>query len=103
MPAQLKAVAPQPRGLRLLKPKQCCERLGCGPTKFWEDYIGTGMLRLTETGHCPEHEVDAVIEKIIAERDAKAKEPNLRIAKMVAIRRAKREAQLLNEQSGSPE
>jgi predicted DNA-binding transcriptional regulator AlpA len=63
------------RSMRLLRPKQICEKLGVGKTKFWEDFVGTGRIKLVDVGPnakaCPEYEVDDVIAEIIAERDAK--------------------------------
>jgi predicted DNA-binding transcriptional regulator AlpA len=65
----------QRRGMRLLRPKEIQKRLGCGHTKFWADFVGTGRIRLVNVGPnavaAPEHEVDAVIKDMIEARDAK--------------------------------
>jgi hypothetical protein len=90
-------------GLKLLKPKEIMGRLGCGKTKFWKTYVNTGKIQLTESGHCPEHEVDEVIREIIAARDAKESSitRSPKIAKMVNAKIAKRAAAVIAEQSKS--
>jgi hypothetical protein len=65
----------QRRGIVLLRPKEIWKRLGCGRTKFYEDFVATGRIKLADIGPnakgAPEYEVDEVIAEIIAERDAK--------------------------------
>ena len=63
------------RGRSLLRKKEAQRRLGVGKTKFYEDYIRTGRLRLvpiSERIECVvEEDVDAVIaEKIAASETA---------------------------------
>jgi hypothetical protein len=64
-----------PPGKRLLRPKQIWQKLAVGKTKFWEDFVATGRIKLVDVGPnakaAPEDEVDAVIDQIVAERDAK--------------------------------
>jgi hypothetical protein len=94
------------RGLVLLKPKQICAKLGCGKTKFWEDYVATGKIKLIKgglaDGTAPEHEIDELIQTFIDARDPE--EPPARspkISKMLDAKRAKRAAALIAEQSKS--
>jgi predicted DNA-binding transcriptional regulator AlpA len=60
--------------MRLLRKKEAQARIGVGKTKFYEDYIKTGKLRLVPISEridgILEEEVDAVIAEKIAERDA---------------------------------
>jgi predicted DNA-binding transcriptional regulator AlpA len=61
---------------RLLRPKAAWERLGVGHSKFYEDFVGTGRLKLVRLGPKSvaviEDELDALIDAMAAERDAKA-------------------------------
>ena len=70
-----KSEARVPRSTRLLRPKAIQAKLGIGHTKFWEDFVRTGRIKLVDVGPnakaCPEYEVDDVIAEMIAERDAK--------------------------------
>jgi predicted DNA-binding transcriptional regulator AlpA len=70
-----KSEARVPRSTRLLRPKAIQAKLGIGHTKFWEDFVRTGRIKLVDIGPnakgAPEDEVDDVIAEIIAERDAK--------------------------------
>ena len=63
------------RGRRLLRLKEAQKRLGVGRTKFYEDFVNTGLLRLVELGPrakaAVEDEIDDLIEELIAERDEK--------------------------------
>jgi predicted DNA-binding transcriptional regulator AlpA len=77
------------RGRRLLRPREIWNRLGCGKTKFYEHYVGGGLVNLVDLGGnsvgAPEHEIDALIDEII--RKARANEqrrrrgPTVRTAK----------------------
>jgi predicted DNA-binding transcriptional regulator AlpA len=62
------------RGRRLLRPKEAQERLGVSRTTFWDHFIGKRRLRLVrispKTVGIIEDELDAVIDQMIAERDA---------------------------------
>ena len=61
-------------GRRLIRPKEAWQRLGIGKTKFDQDFIQTGRLRFVQIGPrsvgVVEHELDAVIDEMIAARDA---------------------------------
>jgi hypothetical protein len=63
------------RGRRLVRPKEAQKRLGVGHTKFWQDFVATGRLRLVELGPrskaAVEDELDDLIAELIAERDEK--------------------------------
>lgn len=63
------------RGRKLVRPKEAQKRLGVGHTKFWQDFVATGRLRLVELGPrskaAVEDELDDLIEELIAERDEK--------------------------------
>jgi predicted DNA-binding transcriptional regulator AlpA len=58
---------------QILRPKEAQRRLGVGHTKFYEDFIGTGRLRLVRLGERSvgvlEHELDKLIDQL-PERDA---------------------------------
>jgi hypothetical protein len=62
------------RGRKLLRLPEARKRLAVGKTKFDEDFIKTGRLRLLRIGpKCVavvEDELDALIDEIVAERDA---------------------------------
>ena len=57
------------QGRRLLRPKEIWTRLGCGRTKFYEDYVNTGRVNLIDIGPgsvgAPEDEIDVLIDEII--------------------------------------
>jgi predicted DNA-binding transcriptional regulator AlpA len=61
---------------RLLRPAEAWKRLGCKKSKFYEDYVKTGRLKLVTLGPksrgAVEDEVDGLIDELIAERDSKA-------------------------------
>ncbi len=65
----------QRRGRKLVRPKEAQRRLGVGHTKFWQDFVATGRLRLVELGPrtkaAVEDELDDLIDELIAERDEK--------------------------------
>jgi predicted DNA-binding transcriptional regulator AlpA len=65
---------PKRRGRKLLRLPEARKRLAVGKTKFDEDFIKTGRLRLVRIGpKCVavvEDELDALIDEIVAERDA---------------------------------
>jgi hypothetical protein len=65
----------QRRGRRLVRPKEAQKRLGVGRTKFYQDFVATGRLRLVGLGPrskaAVEDELDDLIEELIAERDEK--------------------------------
>jgi predicted DNA-binding transcriptional regulator AlpA len=65
------------QGRRLLRPKEIWTRLGCGHTKFYKDYVNTGLINLIDIGPgsvgCPEEEVDDLIDKIIKAARAKGR------------------------------
>jgi predicted DNA-binding transcriptional regulator AlpA len=73
--AVLQAKRERRRGRRMLRPKEIWQRLGCGHTKFYKDYVATGRVRLVELGPnsvgAPEDEIDDLIDEIVAEHDAK--------------------------------
>jgi predicted DNA-binding transcriptional regulator AlpA len=58
---------------RILRPKEAQQRLGIGHTNFWENFIGTGRLRLVRLGPRSvgviEDELDALIDELAAARD----------------------------------
>jgi hypothetical protein len=62
------------RGRRLVRPKEAWKRLGIGHTKFYEDYIQTGRIKLIDLGpKCKaivEDELDDLINELVAARDA---------------------------------
>jgi hypothetical protein len=65
-------------GRRLSRPKNVYGpqgRLPVGRTKFYEDYVNTGRLRLVRLGPksvaVVDDEVDRLIAELIAERDAR--------------------------------
>lgn len=66
-------------GKRILREPEVLNRLGIGRTKFDADYIKTGRARWVRLGlrakGMPEHEVEALIDEAIAERDAKPPAP----------------------------
>lgn len=61
---------------RILRPKEIHKRLGVGKTKFWQDFIATGRLKLVRLGPrsvgATEDQVDALIDEMVAERDRAA-------------------------------
>jgi hypothetical protein len=63
------------RGRKLVRPKEAQRRLGVGHTKFWQDFVATGRLKLVELGPrskaAVEDELDDLIDELIAERDQK--------------------------------
>lgn len=60
-------------GRRLLRPRQIQQKLSIGNTRFWE-YVKQGRIRLVNVGPrsraAPEEEIDALIDQLMAERDA---------------------------------
>jgi predicted DNA-binding transcriptional regulator AlpA len=60
---------------QILRPKEAQRRLGVGHTKFYQDFINTGRLKLVRLGERSvgilEHELDALIDQL-PERDAPA-------------------------------
>ena len=58
---------------QILRPKEAQRRLGVGHTKFYEDFINTGRLRLVRLGPravgIVERELDELIDHL-PERDA---------------------------------
>jgi predicted DNA-binding transcriptional regulator AlpA len=58
---------------QILRPKEAQRRLGVGHTKFYEDFINTGRLRLVRLGPravgIVERELDELIDQL-PERDA---------------------------------
>lgn len=65
-------------GRRLVRMSEGPKRLGIGKTKFREDYIDTERLRLVPLGEravrLVEDELDAVVDEVIAARDARVTE-----------------------------
>jgi predicted DNA-binding transcriptional regulator AlpA len=59
---------------RLLRPKEAQKRLGVGHTNFWQNFVGTGRLKLVRLGPrsvaVVEEELDTLIVQMMAERDA---------------------------------
>jgi len=53
-------------GKRILRPKEAWSRLGVGRSRFYEEFVGTGRLRLLQLGKKSsgvlESEVDALID-----------------------------------------
>jgi hypothetical protein len=58
---------------QVLRPKEAQRRLGVGHTKFYQDFVNTGRLKLVRLGERSvgvlEHELDALIDQL-PERDA---------------------------------
>jgi predicted DNA-binding transcriptional regulator AlpA len=65
------------RGRRMLRPKEIWTRLGCKKSKFYDYYVGNGLVNLIDLGDnsvgAPEDEIDALIDTIIEKARAKAK------------------------------
>ncbi|HEY1982712.1 MAG TPA: hypothetical protein VGH13_21745 [Xanthobacteraceae bacterium] len=65
-----------PRRRRLISLEDTWNRLRCKKSKFYEDFVATGRLRLVHIGPqkraAVEDEVDDLVEELIAARDAKA-------------------------------
>jgi hypothetical protein len=62
------------KSLKLIRPREAWENvLHCGKSKFY-DLVNKGRIRLVylgpKTAAVPEHELHALIEELIAERDA---------------------------------
>ena len=61
------------RGKRILRPAEAWRRLGIGHSKFYADFVRPGRIRLLDLGPQTrgvlEHELDALIDAIAAERD----------------------------------
>jgi len=59
---------------RIIRPKEAQRRLGVGHSKFYEDFVNTGRLRLVRLGPKSvgviEDELDAFIDRLIDARDA---------------------------------
>jgi predicted DNA-binding transcriptional regulator AlpA len=59
---------------RIIRPKEAQQRLGVGHSKFYEDFVNTGRLRLVRLGPKSvgviEDELDAFIDQLIDARDA---------------------------------
>jgi hypothetical protein len=59
----------------LISTQEAMDRLRCKHTKFYDDYVNTGRLKLVKLGTqkvaVVEDEVDALIEAAIAARDEK--------------------------------
>jgi predicted DNA-binding transcriptional regulator AlpA len=59
---------------RIIRPKEAQQRLGVGHSKFYEDFVNTGRLRLARLGPKSvgviEDELDAFIDQLIDARDA---------------------------------
>jgi predicted DNA-binding transcriptional regulator AlpA len=59
---------------RIIRPKEAQRRLGVGHSKFYEDFVNTGRLRLVRLGPKSvgviEDELDAFIDQLIDARDA---------------------------------
>ena len=53
---------------QILRPKEIQRRLGIGHSKFWEEYVGTGRLKLKRLGPrsvgALEEDVDALIDAL---------------------------------------
>jgi predicted DNA-binding transcriptional regulator AlpA len=64
---------------KIVRPREAQERLGVGHTFFYENLIGTGRLQLVRLGpRCTgvvEDELDALIDQLVAERDAVSRKP----------------------------
>ena len=58
---------------RILRPAEAQQRLGCKHSKFYEHYVGKGLIRLLRLGPNSvgvlEDELDALIDHIAAQRD----------------------------------
>jgi predicted DNA-binding transcriptional regulator AlpA len=59
---------------RILRPREAWQRLGVKHTAFYQSFVNTGRLRLVRLGPravgVVEDELDALIGRMIAERDA---------------------------------
>jgi predicted DNA-binding transcriptional regulator AlpA len=59
---------------RIIRPKEAQKRLGVGHSKFYEDFVNSGRLRLVRLGPKSvgviEDELDAFIDQLIDARDA---------------------------------
>jgi predicted DNA-binding transcriptional regulator AlpA len=70
--------------MRFVRPKEAQARLGIGASKFYEDYVAPGRIRLVRLGPrsvaVPEDELDALMAELIAERDARSVERRQRNA-----------------------
>ena len=64
----------------ILRPKAAWTRLGVSRTTFYDEFVNKGRVRLINLGErargVPDDEIDALIEEMRAERDAKASEPS---------------------------
>jgi predicted DNA-binding transcriptional regulator AlpA len=53
---------------KLLRPKEIQKRLGIGPTRFWDDYVRNGKLKLKRLGPrsvaALEEDVDRLIDEL---------------------------------------
>jgi hypothetical protein len=73
----------------ILRTKQAWQRLGIGKTTFFEKFVQTGRIRLVwiTSRACGviEDELDALIEEMRAERDAKTAAQHDRLNKEVRV------------------
>jgi predicted DNA-binding transcriptional regulator AlpA len=66
----------------LVRPREAMRLLGIGHSKFWADFVSTGRLRAVRLGPrsvaYPSDEIEALIEELIAQRDAQPAKPKRR-------------------------
>jgi predicted DNA-binding transcriptional regulator AlpA len=70
---------------RIIRPKEAWNRMGIGHSKFYEDFVNTGRIRLVRLGARAqgvfEHELDALMEELAAERDNPTKPRSLPLSR----------------------
>jgi hypothetical protein len=70
-----KTTKDKPQRRNLISLAEAMARLNCKHTKFYDDYVNTGRLKLVKLGPqkkaAVEDEVDALIEEMIAAREEK--------------------------------
>jgi len=78
--------------MRILREPEVLDRMGIGKTKFYDDYIKTGKARWIRLGArakgLPEHEVERLIDEMIAERDATPAPPPPAVPREAMLRGA---------------
>lgn len=83
-------------GKRLIREPEVCTRLACGKTTLNDKFVKTGRLRWVYPAErykaAVEDEVDALVEEVIAERDAAPEAKPAAAAKDRSRKITKREA-----------
>jgi hypothetical protein len=67
-----------PNPKRLIRPKEAWTRMGIGHTKFYEDYINTGRLRLLQLGPKSTALFEHDLEQVMAELPEAPRGPAIR-------------------------